>query len=78
MAMINAGVEGRVAEVIDFYRLALTIKKRNLLPNEMRFSGGNDISSMYIVMKPEFVGAVEDAEPRIRRALSELTEDWVQ
>jgi hypothetical protein len=54
LALLLAATEGHILEVIHLHRFLLGIKKHNLIPDVVFFSGGNEIENMFILFREDF------------------------
>ena len=65
LAMIEAASQGHVVELADLHRIMITLKRDDLLREHAFFSGGNEIDTMFILLKPGFADAFQDRSAEI-------------
>ena len=65
LAMIEAASQGHVVELADLHRIMMTLKRGDLLREHAFFSGGNEIDTMFILLKQGFTDAFEDRSAAI-------------
>jgi hypothetical protein len=58
-AMTSAAAEGHAIEMASLERLMNIIKSRSVLPEHVYFAGGNDLDTMFVRIKPDFMSALE-------------------
>ena len=65
LAMIEAAAQGHVVELSDLHRIMMTLKRDDLLREHAFFSGGNEIDTMFILLKQGFTDAFQDRSAAI-------------
>ncbi len=58
-ATILAVTDGRAIEMVAFHEILLELKQKSLLPDHAHFSSGNDMESMFVLLKPGFLEQLE-------------------
>ena len=70
LAMILAAADGYVLEMATLHDIALSIKKRSLLPDFAYFASGNDLDRMFVHFRPGFEQKLVEVYGRLKVANS--------
>jgi hypothetical protein len=70
--MVSAAADGHAIEMADFERLMVAMKKLNLAPEGAFFAGGNDLETMFVRLRPQFLEALGTKSTELQLAYEEV------